>query len=200
MTLPLGEETRDKRQETRGDELIAVFSYLVISVAPSPAGGLFATGSGDMRARIWRSVSKHGSSSRSALTNVTLLGMGLGMGDDAGARWFRRRLFGPIAFVGLGRAWCLKEQSRFWGRGNEPLDSAAIRSRFTCRMFCGSCPDHDDSIASYPNQRIKLYMTDTDVLTPAPLPSPSNLSPSLSPHPLALGHRFPTKDQSRYSH
>lgn len=29
---------------------------LVISVAPSPAGELFATGSGDMRARIWRSV------------------------------------------------------------------------------------------------------------------------------------------------
>jgi len=29
---------------------------IVISVAPSPFGGLFATGSGDMRARIWRSV------------------------------------------------------------------------------------------------------------------------------------------------
>ena len=28
----------------------------VISVAPSPAGDLFATGSGDMRARIWRLV------------------------------------------------------------------------------------------------------------------------------------------------
>lgn len=28
----------------------------VISVAPSPSGGLFATGSGDMRARIWRLV------------------------------------------------------------------------------------------------------------------------------------------------
>lgn len=27
---------------------------LVISVAPSPTGNLFATGSGDMRARIWR--------------------------------------------------------------------------------------------------------------------------------------------------
>ena len=26
----------------------------VISVAPSPMGGLFATGSGDMKARIWR--------------------------------------------------------------------------------------------------------------------------------------------------
>jgi glucose repression regulatory protein TUP1 len=26
----------------------------VISVAPSPTGGVFATGSGDMRARIWR--------------------------------------------------------------------------------------------------------------------------------------------------
>jgi glucose repression regulatory protein TUP1 len=26
----------------------------VISVAPSPVGGLFATGSGDMKARIWR--------------------------------------------------------------------------------------------------------------------------------------------------
>lgn len=29
-------------------------SQLVISVAPSPQGELFATGSGDMRARIWR--------------------------------------------------------------------------------------------------------------------------------------------------
>lgn len=28
----------------------------VISVAPSPQGNLFATGSGDMRARIWRLV------------------------------------------------------------------------------------------------------------------------------------------------
>lgn len=27
---------------------------IVISVAPSPTGGLFATGSGDLRARIWR--------------------------------------------------------------------------------------------------------------------------------------------------
>ncbi len=27
---------------------------LVISVAPSPQGELFATGSGDMRARIWK--------------------------------------------------------------------------------------------------------------------------------------------------
>jgi glucose repression regulatory protein TUP1 len=26
----------------------------VISVAPSPMGNLFATGSGDMKARIWR--------------------------------------------------------------------------------------------------------------------------------------------------
>lgn len=29
-------------------------SFAVISVAPSPMGGLFATGSGDMKARIWR--------------------------------------------------------------------------------------------------------------------------------------------------
>ena len=28
--------------------------YAVISVAPSPVGTLFATGSGDMKARIWR--------------------------------------------------------------------------------------------------------------------------------------------------
>lgn len=27
---------------------------IVISVAPAPTGNLFATGSGDMRARIWR--------------------------------------------------------------------------------------------------------------------------------------------------
>ena len=33
--------------------LINVY-YLVISVAPSPVGELFATGSGDMRARIWK--------------------------------------------------------------------------------------------------------------------------------------------------
>lgn len=30
--------------------------HLVISVAPSPKGELFATGSGDMRARIWKYV------------------------------------------------------------------------------------------------------------------------------------------------
>lgn len=29
---------------------------IVISVAPSPSNNLFATGSGDMRARIWRYV------------------------------------------------------------------------------------------------------------------------------------------------
>ena len=29
---------------------------VVISVAPSPVGNLFATGSGDMKARIWRYV------------------------------------------------------------------------------------------------------------------------------------------------
>lgn len=32
---------------------------LVISVAPCPTGELFATGSGDMRARIWRLVSSY---------------------------------------------------------------------------------------------------------------------------------------------
>lgn len=32
------------------------YACAVISVAPSPTGKLFATGSGDMRARIWRSV------------------------------------------------------------------------------------------------------------------------------------------------
>lgn len=37
------------------DEFLFVI-VTVISVAPSPSGGLFATGSGDMRARIWRSV------------------------------------------------------------------------------------------------------------------------------------------------
>ena len=31
-----------------------VCCHAVISVAPSPTGQLFATGSGDMRARIWR--------------------------------------------------------------------------------------------------------------------------------------------------
>ena len=34
----------------------AVSPRTVISVAPAPIGSLFATGSGDMRARIWRSV------------------------------------------------------------------------------------------------------------------------------------------------
>lgn len=37
------------------DEFLFVI-VTVISVAPSPSGGLFATGSGDMRARIWRLV------------------------------------------------------------------------------------------------------------------------------------------------
>lgn len=42
------------------NQWLMVFSFVigtVISVAPSPSGGLFATGSGDMRARIWRFVS-----------------------------------------------------------------------------------------------------------------------------------------------
>lgn len=41
--------------ELAADEFLFVI-VTVISVAPSPSGGLFATGSGDMRARIWRSV------------------------------------------------------------------------------------------------------------------------------------------------
>lgn len=36
--------------------LLTTVHYLVISVAPSPQGELFATGSGDMRARIWKYV------------------------------------------------------------------------------------------------------------------------------------------------
>ena len=36
--------------------LLITVQYLVISVAPSPKGELFATGSGDMRARIWKYV------------------------------------------------------------------------------------------------------------------------------------------------
>lgn len=36
--------------------LLITVNYLVISVAPSPKGELFATGSGDMRARIWKYV------------------------------------------------------------------------------------------------------------------------------------------------
>lgn len=34
--------------------LLTIARSLVISVAPSPQGELFATGSGDMRARIWK--------------------------------------------------------------------------------------------------------------------------------------------------
>lgn len=34
--------------------------FTVISVAPSPKGELFATGSGDMKARIWRYTNYHG--------------------------------------------------------------------------------------------------------------------------------------------
>ena len=34
--------------------LLIFVHYPVISVAPSPVGELFATGSGDMRARIWK--------------------------------------------------------------------------------------------------------------------------------------------------
>lgn len=42
---------------------LLTMSNLVISVAPSPMGNLFATGSGDMRARIWRYVTpEHGES------------------------------------------------------------------------------------------------------------------------------------------
>ena len=33
---------------------LLIHSVAVISVAPSPMGQLFATGSGDMKARIWR--------------------------------------------------------------------------------------------------------------------------------------------------
>lgn len=33
-----------------------VLTVTVISVAPSPTGSMFATGSGDCRARIWRLV------------------------------------------------------------------------------------------------------------------------------------------------
>lgn len=36
--------------------LLIIVHFLVISVAPSPKGELFATGSGDMRARIWKYV------------------------------------------------------------------------------------------------------------------------------------------------
>lgn len=35
---------------------LANLPWAVISVAPAPTGNLFATGSGDMRARIWRYV------------------------------------------------------------------------------------------------------------------------------------------------
>ena len=34
--------------------LLIIVHNVVISVAPSPKGELFATGSGDMRARIWK--------------------------------------------------------------------------------------------------------------------------------------------------
>ena len=34
--------------------MLIIVCCLVISVAPSPVGELFATGSGDMRARIWK--------------------------------------------------------------------------------------------------------------------------------------------------
>ena len=34
--------------------LLTTVNCVVISVAPSPQGELFATGSGDMRARIWK--------------------------------------------------------------------------------------------------------------------------------------------------
>ena len=33
---------------------LTTITFKVISVAPSPQGELFATGSGDMRARIWK--------------------------------------------------------------------------------------------------------------------------------------------------
>ena len=38
----------------RTDQHLLILRGTVISVAPAPTGNLFATGSGDMRARIWR--------------------------------------------------------------------------------------------------------------------------------------------------
>ena len=57
--------------------------YLVISVAPSPAGELFATGSGDMRARIWRYDAQAILSFFLTLVLMHCTGMGPGMDGDA---------------------------------------------------------------------------------------------------------------------
>lgn len=37
-----------------GNRSLTAVPFAVISVAPSPTGELFATGSGDTRAKIWR--------------------------------------------------------------------------------------------------------------------------------------------------
>lgn len=48
-----GHKNSGKYENVHKSEL-ALTNSIVISVAPSPVGGLFATGSGDMKARIWR--------------------------------------------------------------------------------------------------------------------------------------------------
>lgn len=49
-----GEKVSGWEIDQRNMSLTRYGWHLVISVAPSPQGELFATGSGDMRARIWR--------------------------------------------------------------------------------------------------------------------------------------------------
>lgn len=48
------EKASDRERHWKNILLTHYDWHLVISVAPSPQGELFATGSGDMRARIWR--------------------------------------------------------------------------------------------------------------------------------------------------
>ena len=56
MPICSGASCRRMGHLTSGCDAMTDRNGTVISVAPSPQGNLFATGSGDMRARIWRLV------------------------------------------------------------------------------------------------------------------------------------------------
>ena len=152
-------------------ELMTGLPRVVISVAPSPAGGLFATGSGDMRARIWRSVPKHGSFSELALINVTLLDIRLGMDDDRAAGSLEGGFLVRLHLWG-------RKGSGVW-RNN--VDSGMKTSllivprlglentlAYLSNGLYGNCPDHDGSIASFVLVDQRFYIAQTEIQLPSP--------------------------------